>query len=79
MLMSTSQKVFLTRLGCFYVTAILSWGNAWGWVEVDIEAEVDLKWGWDEIVSSLVELELRLSWFGFEISWHWIKEEIGIS
>ena len=38
-----------TRLGCFYVTAILSWG----WVEVDIEAEVDLnlrmKWDWDEI------------------------------
>ena len=56
-----------TRLGCFYVTAILSWGYGWGWVEVDIEAEVDLnlrlKWGWDEIESNFswtwVEVELR--------------------
>ena len=24
-----------TRLGCFYVTAILSWGYGWGWY-----------WGW---------------------------------
>ena len=43
----------LTRLGYFYVTAILSWGYGWGSVEVDIEHEVDLnlrlKWGWDEI------------------------------
>ena len=60
-----------TRLGCFYVTAILSWGNGWGWAEVDIEAEVEL--------SSLVEIYLRLSWVGVEISWHWIKEEIGLS
>ena len=28
-----------TRLGCFYVTAILSWDYGWGWVEVDVEAE----------------------------------------
>ena len=59
-----------TRLGCFYVTAILSWGYGWGWIEVDIEAEVDLnlrlKWGWDEIESKFswasVEVELSCSW-----------------
>ena len=47
------QKGLSTRLGCFYVSAILSWSLGWGWVEVDIEAEVDLrlrlKWGWVEI------------------------------
>ena len=54
-------------LGCFYVTAILSWGWYWGW-------------GWNEVeMSSLVEIYLRLSWVGVEISWHWIKEEIGLS
>ena len=62
-----------TRLGCFYVTAILSWG--YGWVKVDVEAKVDLslrlKLGWGEI-------ELRLSWVGVEVSLHWIKEEIGL-
>ena len=41
------------RLGCFYVTAILSLGYDWGWVEVDIEAVVDMRlslklgWCWD--------------------------------
>jgi len=42
-----------TSLGCFYVTEILSWGCGWGSIEVDIEAEVDLrlglKWGWVEV------------------------------
>ena len=42
-----------TRLGCFYVTAILSWG--WGWVDVDIETEADLRLGlmlgWDDVES----------------------------
>ena len=36
-----------TRLGCFYVAAIFSWGYGWGWVEVDLNLR--LKWGWDEI------------------------------
>ena len=48
----------------------LSWGWYWGW-------------GWNEIdmrlSRSLVEIELRLSWVGVEISWHWIEEEIGLS
>ena len=45
--------ITITRLGCFYVTATMSWGKGWGWVEVDIEAEVNLrlrlKWGWVEV------------------------------
>ena len=57
-------------MGCFYVTAILSWGYGWGWVEVDIEAEVKvrLRWGWFNVEvevrlsQSLVKIELRLSW-----------------
>ena len=53
-------------MGCFYVTAILSWG----WVE----AEVEIKFS-----GGLVENKLRLSWAGVEISWHWIKEKIGLS
>ena len=60
----------LTRLGCFYVTAKLSGGWYWGW-------------GWNEVEmrlsGCLVEIKLRLSWVGVEISWHWIKEEIGLS
>ena len=59
-----------TRLGCFYVTAILSWGYGLGWVE----AEVEIRFS-----GSFVEIELRLSWVGVEISWHWMKEEIGLS
>ena len=62
----TKSKV--TRLGCFYVTAILSWGYGWGWIEVDIEDEIDLnlrlKWGWDEI-------ESKFSW-NWD-SWSWDK------
>ena len=65
-----------TRLGCFYVTAILSWGC--GWVEFDIEAEswngvelrLRLRWGW-------VELGLSLGWG--ELSGGWIKGENELS
>ena len=61
-------QISITRLGCFYVTAILSWG----WVDVDIEAEVDLnlrlKWGWDEI-----ESKFSLNWVEVELSWSWDK------
>ena len=39
----------LTRLGCFYVTAILSWGYGWGWLEAEVDLNMRLKWGWDEI------------------------------
>ena len=69
-----------TRFGCFCVTAILRWG----WVEVDIETEVDLrlklKWGWDKVESKFNWnwVEVELSW-GWEISWYWINEEIGLS
>ena len=61
----TFQILTLTRLGCFYGTAILSWGYGWGLIEVDIEAEV--------------EMRLSRSLVGVEISLHWIKEEIGRS
>ena len=44
-------------MGCFYVTAILSWGYGWGWVKVDIEAEVEMSLTW-----SLVEIELNWGW-----------------
>ena len=67
-----------TRLGCFYVTAILSWGYGWGWIEDDIEAEVDLKfepevemrlrWDWDQI-----ESKFSLNWVEVELSWSWDK------
>ena len=43
------QCFILTRLGCFYVTAILSWGYGWGWVEAEVDLSLRLKWGWDEI------------------------------
>ena len=69
-----AANMISTRLGCFYVTAILGWGWGWGWVEPDIEAKVDLRlklsWGsrWDEVGLkfswSWVEAELRLSEFG---------------
>ena len=62
----------ITRLGCFYVTAIMSWGYGWGWVEVDIEAEVDLKlrlkWGSDEI-----ESKFSWTWVEAELCWGWDK------
>ena len=66
------ENIFSTRLGCFYVTAILSWGYGWGWFEVDIEAEVDLnlrlKWSWYEI-----ELKFNWTWVEVELSWSWDK------
>ena len=43
------KKHVRTRLGCFYVTAILSWGYGWGWVEAEVDLNLRLKWGWDEI------------------------------
>ena len=57
-----SKMALKTRLGSFYVTAILSWGYGWGWV--------DWYWGWGwfepevemRLSRSLVELELRFSW-----------------
>ena len=56
-----------TRLGCFYVTAILSWGKGRDWVEVGWY----WVWGWGEVENklsrSLAENELRLSWVGNEI------------
>ena len=57
------------------------------WVEVMVEVELRLRliwtWGWNEVEmrfsGSLVEIKLRLSWVGVEMSWHWIKEEVGLS
>ena len=66
-----------TRLGCFYVTAILSWG----WVEFEIETEVDLrlrlKWGWDW-GSGWDEIELKPSRGLVELIWGWIKGKIRV-
>ena len=45
-----------TRLGCFYVTAILTWG--WGLVEVEVEVEVEV----DVEIRLKLSLKLRLSW-----------------
>ena len=47
------------------------------WVEVMVEVELRLRliqtWGWNEFEmrfsGSLVEIKLRLSWVGVEISW----------
>ena len=40
-------------MGCFYVTAILSWGYGWGWYGgwgwFDTEFEMSLRWGWVEV------------------------------
>ena len=46
-----------TRLGCFYVTAILSWGYGWGWHWgwgwLDSEVEMRLRWDWVEVYLKL--------------------------
>ena len=36
-----SPETTHTRLGCFNVTAILSWGYGWGRAEDVVEAEVE--------------------------------------
>ena len=56
----------ITSLGCFYVTAILSWGYGWGWVEADLHLR--LKWDWDEI-----EWKFGWNWVEVELSWSWDK------
>ena len=65
-----------TRLGCFYVTAILSWGYGWGWAEADIEAEVEgrFRWGWFE-----VELKLSSGWYEFGLSGVGFNNCFGVS
>ena len=69
------KKHLLHRLNCFLCQFWLhqifkSWWTDWGW-------------GWSRVEMRLsrilVEIELRLGWVGDEISWHWIKEEIGLS
>ena len=57
-----------TRLGCFYVTAILSWGYGWGWVEAEVDLHLRLKWDWDEI-----EWKFSWNWVEVELSWSWDK------
>ena len=50
------QKNFNTRLGCFDVTAILSWG----WLKLSlIEVEIDWDWGWLKL--RLIEVEVDWS------------------
>ena len=60
------EKSFITRLGCFYVTAILSWGYGWGWVEAEVDLNLRLKWDWDEI-----EWKFSWNWVEVELSWGW--------
>ena len=38
-----------TRLGCFYVTALLSWGYGWGWVEAEFDLNLRLRWDLVEV------------------------------
>ena len=65
----------ITKLGCFYVTAILNWG----WVEIDIEAEVDLRlrlswgWGWGR---GWGDVELKFSWNWVELGIKWFNVEL---
>ena len=51
-------------MGCFYVTAILSWGYGWGWVEAEVDLNLRLKWDWDEI-----EWKFSWNWVEVELSW----------
>ena len=49
--------LYRTRLGCFDVTAILSWG----WLKLRlIEVEVDCSWSWLKL--RLIEVEVDCSW-----------------
>ena len=59
---------YMTRLDCFYVTAILSWGYGWGWVEAEVDLHLRLKWDWDEI-----EWKFSWNWVEVELSWSWDK------
>ena len=45
-------------MGCFYVTAILSWG--WDWFEPEVESK--FSWNWVEILSwDWIKKEIGLS------------------
>ena len=56
-LLKQLNNSFSTRLGCFGVTAMLSWG----WLKLRlIEVEVDWSWGWLKL--SLIEVEVNLIW-----------------
>ena len=47
-----------TRLGYFYVTAILSCGWDWGWSKLSWgEIDVKMRLGWNS-----VEIELKFDW-----------------
>ena len=69
------ERKLTTRLGCFDVTVILSWGwlklrliefevdESWGWLKLRlIEVEVDRSWGWSKLRLIKVEVVLRWSW-----------------
>ena len=58
---SNQTKHKETRLGCFGVTAMLSWG----WLKLRLtEVEFDQSWGW---------LKLRLIGVEVDWSWGWLK------
>ena len=65
---------YVTRLGCFYITAILSSGWGWGLVE----NVTDLACGWSEVELGLtltLRLRLKSSWslVEVELSWVWVE------
>ena len=68
-------KMIKTILGCFYVTAILSWGwnGNWGWFELEVEVWLNWCWGWgwdeDKLKFSWSWVQLGLSRVGIELSW----------
>ena len=73
MIFNAVDGVFLP-CSYFFVNSWIQdgWGWYWGWGSFKAEVEKRLS-------RSLVEIKMRLSWVGLEISWHWINEEIGLS
>ena len=60
------QYVYKTKLGCFYVTAILGWG--YGWAEAEVEqksarllASTSRGWSWVVSVSKIVHTLVSVS------------------
>ena len=81
-------KYNITRLGCFYVTAMLSWDWSWCWFEFEVEVRLNWGWGWEwgwyevklkfcwswlDLGLSWVGFELKLSWVGVKLSWGWVE------
>ena len=66
-----------TRLGCFDITAILSWG----WLKLRL-SEVKDNWSWGYLKLRLIEVKVEWSWGSLKLrfievevdcSWGWLK------